>query len=226
VSYEKKKEDPQGGEIKKVLVWNGACAAIPYHSGAHLMMDWRSAGMTRLLERCVAEPDADGLRIWREMVAQTVDPLPNGRLHVEKYEGYFRLKNREFWATSTVVVDAVPIANGVAFAFRTNCPACKDGPHERLHIITPSTSTWGDEFFAWHTLLIDKGTTGSVSAVFNLPNLDRWKKATKANVTTGSKIGIALNVVFRIDTSQLVSEDKPRVAVGRTTCAEDGFRCD
>ncbi len=225
IIYDEKKAEPQGGEVKKLLVWNGECASIPYHAAAHLTLDWRSSGMTRALEHCVVAPDPDGTRVWRDAVVQTVDPLPNGRLHVEEHRGFFRVNTHEFWVTSSIVADAIPVGNGVAFVFRTNCAACKEGGREKLYIISPAFGTMGEEFFEWHSLQLDKGTSGSHSALFNLPSLDRWKKATKINVPTGSTIGKPRSVVFRIDTSRLASEDKPNVVVGRTTCAEEGLRC-
>lgn len=225
VKYDEKKVEPQGGEIKKLLVWNGECASIPYHAAAHLQLDWRSSGMTRALEHCVAAPDPDGTRVWRDTVVQTVDPLPNGRLHVEAHSGFFRVNTHEFWATSSIVGDAVSIANGLAFAFRTNCDDCKEGEQQKLHIISPTFGTWGEEFFEWHSLRLDKNTSSSHSALFNLPSLERWKKATKINVPTGSTIGLPRSVFFRLDTSRTASEDKPHVAVGRTTCLEAGSSC-
>lgn len=225
LKYDEKKADPQGGEIKKILVWNGECASIPYHAAAHLTLDWRSSGMTRALEHCVDAPDADGTRVWRDMLARMVDPLPNGRLHVEEYRGFFRVNSHDFWATSSVVADAVPIANGMAYAFRTNCAACSEGERQRLHIISPPVETWGEEFFGWRSLRLDPGTSDSSSALFNLSSLARWKKATKIDVPTGSTIGKPRNVIFRLDTSRLTSEDKPRVAVGHTTCLDGGFVC-
>lgn len=225
VNYNEMNPEPQGGEVKKLLVWNDGCASIPYHSAAHLLLDWRSTGMSRALERCIGRPDEDGRRVWRDMTAQTVDPLPNGRLHVEEHRGFIRVVGHEFRATSTIVADAVPVGDGVAFVFRTNCAECKEGDREILHVITPSTGSWGEDFFDWNRLRLDRGASDSFSAVFNLPNLDRWKKATKINVKTGSTIGAPRNVVFRIDASHLPSEDKPLVAVGRTTCVDSDFRC-
>jgi cytochrome c peroxidase len=225
VFYDEKNPEVQGGEVKKLVVWNGECASVPYHSAAHLLIDWRSTGMSRALERCVGSPDEDGRRVWRDMMVQTVDPLPNGRLHVEQYRGFIRVNTHEFRVTSTTVADAAPIGNGLAFAFRSICAACKEGDREKLHLITPSAGFWGDEFFEWRWMSLDRGMSDSFSGVFSLNKLERWKKATNIDVETGSTIGAPRNIVFRIDTSRLVSEEKPSVAVGRTTCVDSDFRC-
>ncbi|MBK9263455.1 MAG: c-type cytochrome [Polyangiaceae bacterium] len=226
VKYVDTNPEPQGGVVKNLLVWKSGCAAIPHHSAAHLLLDWRSTGMTYMLERCIGAPDEDGRRVWRDMTAQTVDPLPDGRLHVEEDRGFIRVGTHEFRATTSIVADAMPIGNGLAYAFRTNCAKCKEGEREKLHVVAPSDNFWGDAFFQWRTMKIDKGTSDSFSSIFNLPNLERWKKATKVEVPTGSKVAAPRNVVFRIDTSRTFSEDKPRIAVGRTTCVESSFRCD
>jgi cytochrome c peroxidase len=227
IKYVETNPEPQGGVVKDLLVWKAECGSVPRHSAAHLQVDWRSTGMTYMLERCIGSPDEDGRRVWRDMLVQTVDPLPNGRLHVERYDGWLRVgPSHEFRATSIIVVDAMPVADGLVFAFRTHCAECKEGEREKLHVISPSSGFWGDEFFSWRILDLDKGKSDSTSSIFDLPNLERWKKATKVDVPTGSKIASPRNVVFRLDSSRTLSEDKPRVAVGRTTCVEGDFRCD
>ncbi|HRI67944.1 MAG TPA: hypothetical protein PK156_27085 [Polyangium sp.] len=225
VKYDEKNPEPQGGEIEKLLVWNGECAAVPYHSAAHLEIDWQSSGMTRLLERCVYRPYDDGQRVWRDMTAQMIDPLPNGRLHVEEHRGFFRVNTHEFRATSVLAADAMPLGNGLLFAFRTNCAACKEGDREKLQIIAPSTAFWGDEFFHWRIFKLDRGTNDGMEIVINVPNLERWKKVTKTKVEMGGTIGAPHNIVLRLDTTRTFSEDKPSVAVGRTTCIEENFSC-
>jgi len=225
VKYDELKPEPQGGEIKNLLVWNGECASVPYHSAAFLELDWRSAGMSRAVERCVSAPDADGRRAWRDALVRTVDPLPNGFLHIEQHLGFFRVNTHEVWITNSISVDAVPIADGLAFAFRTHCETCVEGGSDTLNVITPSDNSWGDEYFSWRILPLGRGTADSSTAMFPLPAIERWKKATKVDVQTGSTIGLPRNVVFRIDVSRTYSEDKPFVTAGRLTCIEKDFHC-
>ncbi|WP_170319893.1 c-type cytochrome [Polyangium spumosum] len=226
LQYDEKVAAPQGGVRLDLLVWKSGCAAVPYHAAAQLMLDWRSTGMTRLLERCVSAPDEDGRRHWRDILVQTIDPLPDGRLHVEQRRGFIHVVKRETWFTSSIVADAVPVANGLAFVFRTSCGDCKEGEREALHVVSPSSTFWGDEYFSWKTLRLDEGTADSASRVFNVPNLERWRQVTKVDVQTGGRIGAPRNARLRIDTSRTLSEDTPRVAVGLGTCVESDFRCD
>ncbi len=226
IKYNDKNPEPQGGELKKLLVWNGECASVPYHSAAYLNLDWRSTGMTRALEHCVGTPDADGVRVWRDLTVHAIDPLPDGRLHVERFLGYFRVGTHETHVTQTTIADAVPFANGLFFAFRTNCPKCSEGMREELIVITPPTPRFGGEdFYDWRTLRLDAGKADDVEAIFDHPNLERWKKATKVAVQTGSTVGSPKGVVFRIATSRLFSADKPSVAAGRSTCIQEEFGC-
>jgi cytochrome c peroxidase len=225
VKYDELKAEPQGGEIKNLLVWNGECATVAYHSAAHLQLDWRSTGMSRAVERCVGSPDDDGRRVWRDAWVRTVDPLPNGHLHVEQYRGYFRVNTHEFWVTNSISVDAAPIADGLAFAFIAHCESCTEGGSDALHVITPSDNSWGEEYFAWRILSLNQGATSSTFAMFPPPNLERWKKATNIDVPTGATIGSPRNVVLRVDVSRTFSEDKPMVALGRATCIEQDFHC-
>lgn len=225
VKYDEKNVASQGGEIKKFLVWNGECAAVPYHSAAHLQLDWRSTGMSRALERCVYSPDADGRRAWREALVRTIDPTRDGRLHVEEHRGYLRVDTHELWITNSIVVDAMPIGNGLAYAFRTNCASCAQGEREKLQIVAPAQNWWGDELFEWRVLNLNQGASDTYSALYTQHALARWKTATNVDVESGSVIGKPRNVVFRIDSSRLPSEDKPSVAAGRTTCLSGEEMC-
>lgn len=223
--YDDKKPEPQGGEIKKLLVWNGDCASVPYHSAAHLALDWTSTGMSRAVERCIGAPYENGMQYWWDALVRTADPLPDGRLHVEEHRGHFRLGKREIWVTTSIVADAVPIGDGVAFVFRTNCTDCAEGGREKLQLIVPSSSWWGEEFIEWRSLSLDAGTTDSYSAIFTQPRLSRWKTATKVEVQTGGEIGKPRNMRFRMDVSRTLSEDKPSIVVGKTTCVDGEALC-
>lgn len=225
VKYDEKNVASQGGEIKKFLVWNGECAAVPYHSAAHLQLDWRSTGMSRALERCVFSPDADGVRAWREALVRTIDPTRDGRLHVEEHRGYLRVDTHELWITDSIVVDAMPIGNGLVYAFRTNCTSCAQGEREKLQIVAPAQSWWGDELFEWRSLDLNQGASDTYSALYSQRALARWKTATNIDVESGSVIGKPRNVVFRIDSSRLPSENKPNVVAGRTTCLSGEGMC-
>ncbi len=226
IKYDEKIAEQQGGVVKPdLLVWKSDCAAVSYHAASHLQLDWRSTGMSGMFERCQYAPDADGVRHWREVLVQTIDPLPNGRLHFEEHRGFIQVATREVRITTSVVADAEPISNGMFYAFRSSCTKCEAGARERLYVIAPALSFWGDEFFHVRTLKLEKGTSDSYSSVFNGPNLARWKQVTKVDVPTGGVVGAPRNVVFRLETSRTATEEKPRVAVGRRTCPEDEFRC-
>ena len=224
-AWDKNIATPQGGTQKDLLVWNGWCAAVPYHSAAWLQLDWRSTGMTRRLERCVGTPYEDGKRYWETISVRTLDPLPDGRLHVEEHKGFIHLKTNKTWITESIVADATPIDHGLAFAFRTSCPSCKEGEREHVTVIAPSSAFWPDEYFDWRTLNTDKGHASSYVASFNTPQLERWRLATNVTVETGGKIGSPLVVNFQFETTRSKSEPIALTSLGRSSCVIDNFDC-
>jgi hypothetical protein len=218
IEWDEKSPEAQGTELSKdEIVWSHGCAAIPHHAAAHLKLDWQSTSMTSKLERCLFAPSPDGMRHWAEVSTATIDPLPNGNLHVVTRDGFLRRGSNEIRIAREIAVDAAPIDGGVMFAYRTTCDDCKEG-RDQLHVVFPGEA---ESVFEMASLSLERGHVSHTGAVVMPWYLPGWTKATGAHVENASPIGDPRAIVLGVDASRTESEDEARVAVGRGACRSE-----
>ncbi|UQA63090.1 hypothetical protein [Polyangium aurulentum] len=150
---------------------------------------------------------------------QSLRPGPGKTLHFEETRGLFDRQACRGWVTSELHVDAVPLREGLVYAYRTHCADCGEGERDVLHVITPDfqlqatpkgvASGFDDKSlpFNTHEVPFGPGLAGAFAGVtgdftYGAAFL-RWR-------TTGAVPPTDSDVFFiGVDVSQAVSEPHP-----------------
>ena len=216
-----KSAEAQGSALPSgEIVWNHGCAAVPHHAAAHLSFDWRSTSMTSRLERCVYAPDPNGFFYWSDASMTTIDPLPNGNLHVVTRQAFIRLTSNEIRVAREISVEATRLADGLVFAYRTKCDDCKEDERDQLHLVMPSDA---QTIFDTIALNLARGTAGHTSTSVTPSVLSSWTTATGTHIESGSTPGDPRGILLGIDVSRTESEDEARVTLGKASCHAGEF---
>lgn len=150
---------------------------------------------------------------------QSLRPGPGKTLHFEETRGLFDRQACRGWVTSELHVDAVPLREGLVYAYRTHCADCVEGPRDVLHVITPDFNLsatpkgvvrgWDDKSLPFNTHEVPYGpglagafAGGTGDFTYGAAFL-RWR-------TTGAVPPTDDDFFFiGVDVSQAVSESHP-----------------
>jgi mono/diheme cytochrome c family protein len=224
ISWDTKIAAPAGGTKGDDLIWKDGCAASS-HAASWIAFDWFSTGMSSKLEQCLGAPSPNGYEHWTTTSLYTIDPAKDGKLRVGLHDGFIRIADREVRYTQSIVGDAVPIFDGLAYAMRVKCSDCKATERDRLFVVTTGTGFHMGGAFTIRKLSLEPGTAGH-EVVTGLPNqLAEFSRATGAQLETGSTIGKPRGLVLRLDATRTSTEKSARVVFSRRSCSADSFEC-
>lgn len=154
---------------------------------------------------------------YRRAEWESLKALPDGDLQYEHAVAWFDHQACKGYAVQRSVTIAKPLVDGIAYAFRSSCPKCKD-PGEKLHILAPwsdggselngedvSRKDW-DMPYSHAELPLRPGGGGSTIVRFTPTGLEEWKKS-------GVKTSRSRHGVLGVEVTQAVGEAEPVAVV-------------
>jgi hypothetical protein len=169
----------------------------------------------------------DGQVVYLLVQWQTLAAAPDGALQYEEGFDWYNVLTRKAFVAWRMKAPAQPIAgaDGLAYAFRTVCPACGAGSGERLHVITPSLgwegqmigdstrSRGGGDQFSHTEIPIRPGDGGSIAGNLGSSAIKRFKKS-------GAAPTRAEGTFLAVEVTQGVGEADPTALVSTAPAPE------
>jgi len=193
---------PAGEPASDLFVAPGCSrASVRGHRYGKIRLDW--------IERPIAPQSGAGvdtghvrpdIKQWKPASWQTLEANDRGALVYESTWAWFDINACKATVIQRIEVTPLPIADGLAYAFRTRCQACAIGKQEILHVLTPSS----EEALAHAELSIDAGTTASTVVELNAFTLERFK-------ASGAHPSRTKPAVIGVDVQRGVSDAEPVV---------------
>lgn len=139
-----------------------------------------------------------GIEGFRAVESFTLGQRKDGQMHYRYsliWMNYSTCKGFVLRSEDTPVHE---LGNGMAYAFQSECKACKAGERRKLHIVAPSVDTGGvsseDGRFVYWTRLINhismplgEGLAGALTASFSPESIQLWNRAARSKVQVGAK---------------------------------------
>ena len=121
---------------------------------------------------------------------QTIDRAPGGALRFQETDAWFDVLSCKAYEARRLEALALPIAGGLAYAFRTRCPSCKGSKIETLHLLTPSAG-FVPGTFDHHEIALGPGQSSSKVIALSLGAITRFRHAGAAtDRATDARLGI------------------------------------
>jgi hypothetical protein len=176
-------------------------ASVRGHRYGWIKVDWvqrpigpQSGGGVSLWH---VRPD---IRRWKPAEWQTLDADEHGQMTYQRTWAWFDVDSCKATVVERDEVVPRPFAGGLAYAFRTHCPACAPGKQEILHVLTLD----GMGALQDAELPIDAGTNGAVVFEVSADAIGRFRRSgARPDRTTAAMIGV--------DVQRGVSDSEPVV---------------
>jgi hypothetical protein len=178
------KELPEGEKATDVLTLGSRVVARGKRFGS-IVVDWDERGFFARAEGGAGLHSSHGVK---RIQYQAFSVLPDGTAEFEEMEGYYDIDTKVAVALRRLTAKAVPLAGGLAYAYRTSCAHCTKNA-DVLHLLTPGPG-WGGPFSA---TAFDLAGGDSFLGTFSPGALDTWRRsganpAFRRNVRLGLEV--------------------------------------